>query len=698
MPEVKVKVKTTTEGAENVTKFGSDLRNMLTGFVGGAVTVGAATVAIKTLYDQLGKGAALVDARHDFDDLAASIGATGDAMRDDLGDATRGLMTDAEAMAGATRLMSLNLGLTSDQISELVGISADLGWQMEDLGQALNTQSSRSLASLGLGIDDVQARMAALEDQGYATNDAFRMALVEAAKDKIAIVGSAADETAGQMLILQNAIKDAGDQFAVSFSTSMAHGIGDAAGNSQALGDNLFYAADGAGKLVGALAKIPLAFLTGVGMQAQIGDLSRQLLDLGVDPTQGRSKSILTMTDAEQVAEIERLNQILEVTKAQQEQVAAATQKTNVALAGTVAAAAQAGPAYTAFRDAEIGAANASMGLGNTLDWQARYWSRIVEAAVAAAYAIQAGRRAMSGNEAGTMQYMYAQQMGGWNGVTGAVNESAAAVHSYTGAVGGAVPVIDEAAAAAQRMASAFSAEVGSDAAEGLVNEAGLINTEKMNEALYQQAEAAGATAAQLALLGVATGQFTQEQAQAALKAAIVQEQIRKIAAGVVSGDLTIDQAMGAATAIQTNIDATQGMDQLQALITEIDASSATVDVPFAALTTTVDDYINYIRGLTLDVDVNFKQTGDGTGGGGTGGSGGGGGGESTGSYIPDNGGSATSSSGSVTGGRTSDGKPGYSVVFNFNGPVTGAEDVKRAAEKAAKTLMTEYVLVGGRA
>ena len=703
MAEVKVKVKSTTEGTENVTKFGDDLKNMVVGVAGGVLAFGAVTTAAKTLYDQLGKGAALVDARHDFDDLASSIGATGDAMRNDLGAATKGLMSDAESMAGATKLMSLNLGLTADQISELVGISADLGWQMEDLGQALNTGSARSLNALGLGIDDVQTRMARLEDQGYATNDAFRMALVEAAKDKIAIVGSAADETAGQMLILQNAIKDAGDQFAVSFSTTMAQSIGDMAGNSAALGDGLFYAADAAGALVGALAKIPLGLLTGLGMQKQIGDLRRELTELGADP--GTTKNMALMTDEEQLAEIARLKALLEDVTAQQGQMAAATARTNAAMAGTATAALTAGSAYQIFRAAETAAA----GAGFTLEQSIRRTALAMQIATAATSAQirQLGYYQTLGERAANRNRAFFEATGKtvYEAGTNDVDEYYAAISSGAGA---ALPAVDELAEATRRMTDAFNTEISLDVElsedaqkirdEGLIGDDGMVIVENLNAALYEQAEAAGASAAQLALLGVATGQFTQEQAQAALKAAIMQEQLRKIAAGVVSGDLSINDAMAATSALQTNLDTTQSMDQLQALITEINTSEAAVDVGFDALTSDTDNYINYLRNLKVPVDVEFRPTG-GPNPGGNGNNNDNGGGrneEITPGYIPGYG-NVTTTGGSVSGnGKTSDGKPGYSVVFNFNGPVTGAEDVKRAGEQAAKRLMYEVLLAGG--
>jgi hypothetical protein len=117
--------------------------------------------------------------------------------------------------------------------------------------------------------------------------------------------------------------------------------------------------------------------------------------------------------------------------------------------------------------------------------------------------------------------------------------------YTYGGAVGYVSEQEQEAAAAHQRFMSAFNEELRAAPEEGLYDAAGVANVEAVNKALYEQVEAAGASAATLALLGVATGQFTQEQAEAALKAAVLQEQIKAIAEEVAAGKLSIGDALG---------------------------------------------------------------------------------------------------------------------------------------------------------
>jgi hypothetical protein len=131
-----------------------------------------------------------------------------------------------------------------------------------------------------------------------------------------------------------------------------------------------------------------------------------------------------------------------------------------------------------------------------------------------------------------------------------------AATYGYSSALGGMTSAEQEAAAAHENFLSSFNAELRAKPEDGLYNAEGVANVEAVNKALYEQVEAAGASAATLALLGVATGQFTQEQAEAALKAAVLQEQIRAIAASVAAGDLSIGDALGQLNQAREALDA----------------------------------------------------------------------------------------------------------------------------------------------
>ena len=130
---------------------------------------------------------------------------------------------------------------------------------------------------------------------------------------------------------------------------------------------------------------------------------------------------------------------------------------------------------------------------------------------------------------------------------------------------------------------------------------------ENANKALYEQAQAAGATAAQLAMLGIATGQFTEEQAQAALKAAILQERIKQIAAGVASGELSYSDAAGGLASFGEALnagaigDAAGGIEALSTAATDFANSSyeAELSVEDQAALTAINDVAAALGGIT---------------------------------------------------------------------------------------------------
>ena len=175
---------------------------------------GKVQAAAQFAYDTLKEGAALADAREDFEGLAASIGTTADALEGRLGEAAAGLKTDAELVGQASELMALGLGLTEDEIVTLTGLAAELDWNWKTLVDTLNTGSSRGLKELGLNISEVKARAEELEAQGIATNQAFQWSIIEAGEEKIGKVGKKSEESAGQIQILETAVAQVQDEFA----------------------------------------------------------------------------------------------------------------------------------------------------------------------------------------------------------------------------------------------------------------------------------------------------------------------------------------------------------------------------------------------------------------------------------------------------------------------------------------------------
>jgi hypothetical protein len=72
------------------------------------------------------------------------------------------------------------------------------------------------------------------------------------------------------------------------------------------------------------------------------------------------------------------------------------------------------------------------------------------------------------------------------------------------------------------------------------VSVAASINQDAVNQAIYNQADAAGASSTQLALLGGALGLYSDEAINAAIKSALIEEKIKALATAYANGDISI--------------------------------------------------------------------------------------------------------------------------------------------------------------
>jgi hypothetical protein len=133
-----------------------------------------------------------------FERLADSIGSSGDALMGRLQEATNGMMTSAQLMESATGIMSLGLGKTEDQTVRLATVVGKLGWDMQQVILTFANNSKMRLDALGLSVEDVTQRAKELEKQGYSTDAAFDMAVIEAGEAKIELLGDASQTTAGK--------------------------------------------------------------------------------------------------------------------------------------------------------------------------------------------------------------------------------------------------------------------------------------------------------------------------------------------------------------------------------------------------------------------------------------------------------------------------------------------------------------------
>ena len=297
--EVDDAAKEATDGLEQV---GGGFSKLQANLVTAQAALGLAQQGLETIgnvarvaYETLSEGAALADARGDFEDLAAGIGSTADALENELSTAAAGLVTDAELIGQAGELMALGLGLSKDEIVDLTGLAAELDWNFKTLTDTLNTGSTRGLKELGLSIDEVKGRMAELEEQGVATDQAFRMAIIEAGEAKLDRVGKKSEEASGQLQILENIVAGVQDEFARGAAEGFAEALGMVASSAPVVGAALESAARGTSSFIaeivtaGALAAFAddLAWLIDKGVELQAEE--RRQADAIAVVTQGRA-------------------------------------------------------------------------------------------------------------------------------------------------------------------------------------------------------------------------------------------------------------------------------------------------------------------------------------------------------------------------------------------------------------------------
>lgn len=159
------------------------------------ITAGVARQA----YQVLEQGAGLVLARDRFERLTESIGATSDAMLGDLKTASGGMMSDANMIASASDIISLGLADNQKDVVDLASLVSQLGWDMNQVILTFANNSKMRLDALGLSVEDVEDKMKSFEAQGYSTDKAFDMAVIEAGKDKLALLKSEADSASGAL-------------------------------------------------------------------------------------------------------------------------------------------------------------------------------------------------------------------------------------------------------------------------------------------------------------------------------------------------------------------------------------------------------------------------------------------------------------------------------------------------------------------
>lgn len=522
---VKVLIDIAVKGREHVKGAVSDIKEIdntakgATGGIGGlsrglvaatGVIVGAA-VAAKQLYGALKEGAQLQTVTQRFDKLSDSIGTTADTMLSKLRSATQGMISDMDLMSSASQIMSLKLADSEDQVVRLATVAGTLNWDMQQVILTFANMSTMRLDALGLSVEEVKSKAKELEAAGMSAQEAFKEAVILAGEARLDVGGVSDAEKAFKQW--EAAIANVRNEL-LQVSIELADQIG------------LIDALSAAASRMSFNQMIREAEKAGQITKAQVGEL--QIL-VG---THGEAAALIALEQMKVQAALGQTGDSLTVNIEGYRMWSGAVQT-----AANIAEQAMTGASNSIIADVMAADAvlmqtvnnwqnNQALALGNRQQWRAR----------------ASQNRARQADAQGPFAHL---------------REGA---QQATTAVGGYTAAVDEAAAAHQRMGDTFSSFVdqmkareeamakGGDMTafdDMIIGADGLVNINAANKALYEQAKAAGASAGELALLGVATGQLTEEQAKAALKAAILMEKIKQLAASVVSGDISIGDAVG---------------------------------------------------------------------------------------------------------------------------------------------------------
>lgn len=210
MPEVAILVTAKDQASATLGKVGGSLGKVgkaatVMGVAGVAALGGIAIGATKLAMD----AAQLEPVRVTFDNLTASIGSTADAMLDKLRPATMGIVSDADLMKAANKLMAMGLAESEEEAAKLAEMAVKLGTamgydateSMENFALMLANQSIPRLDSFGISAGKVRERINELmeADKSLTREQAFLTATMEYGEDAMKRVGDVSETGAVKM-------------------------------------------------------------------------------------------------------------------------------------------------------------------------------------------------------------------------------------------------------------------------------------------------------------------------------------------------------------------------------------------------------------------------------------------------------------------------------------------------------------------
>ena len=217
MADVKIRVFSEDQTKKELSSVDKGLKALAVGIA--AVT--AATVLFKKGFEFAEQGAELLLVDRRFQRLAKTINTTAEALSRDLQDAMGGIVSQTEALALGTDLLSLGLVKSSEEASRMAAVVGQLGMDMNQLVLTLTNQTTMRFDALGVSVDGFKDKVKALEESGLSANEAFRLAFLEQAEEQVEKVGDIAETAAGQFRKLRATFKDWMDELKRSIAEAV---------------------------------------------------------------------------------------------------------------------------------------------------------------------------------------------------------------------------------------------------------------------------------------------------------------------------------------------------------------------------------------------------------------------------------------------------------------------------------------------
>ncbi len=165
--------------------------------------LGMAAEFVSQFYSTLKEGTQLQAERLEYENLARSIGTTAESLTSELIPATKGMMTNAELIRGASELINLGIAGTQEETVAWTQAVSALNLDLQVLGMTLANDSVARLDSLKLAQEDVNEKVDKFVAMGHEYEEAFDLAVLEALQDKMALLGDSSETAAGKMQRLE---------------------------------------------------------------------------------------------------------------------------------------------------------------------------------------------------------------------------------------------------------------------------------------------------------------------------------------------------------------------------------------------------------------------------------------------------------------------------------------------------------------